>query len=58
MTEEEARDALFNLHYEYMLHTPKERLKLYDEYRDQREYIKSELARTIREKKEGEMKTK
>lgn len=43
MTEEEAKNALFKLHYEYMSHTPKERLKLYDEYIARRNEIKNEL---------------
>ena len=33
MTELEAKEALFKLHLEYMDHTPKERLKLYEEYK-------------------------
>ena len=34
MTEEEAKNALFKLHLEYMKHPPKERLKLYEEYKE------------------------
>lgn len=52
MTEEEqARKALFELHYQYMLHPPKERLELYDEYREKRAEIRAELIKLIREKK-------
>ena len=50
MTEEEARKALFQIHYEYMMHTPNERLKLYDEYQKKRSEIKKELARYMIEK--------
>ena len=34
MTEEEAKKALFQVHYEYMMHPPKERLELYNEYQE------------------------
>ena len=43
MTEEEAKVALFKVHTEYMSHTPKERLRLYDEYRNKRAEIKKAL---------------
>ena len=33
MTEEEARNSLFQLHFEYMSHPPKERLDLYEKYK-------------------------
>lgn len=33
MTEDEAKQALFQINYEYMKHTPEERLKLYDGYK-------------------------
>lgn len=46
MTEEEAKNALFNIHLEYMKHTPEERLKLYDEYIENRNKIKKELAKS------------
>ena len=52
MTEEEARNALFQLHFEYMTHPPKERLKLYDEYQQNRSRIREELIKTIYEQKE------
>ena len=32
MTEIEAKNELFKIHQEYMKHSPKERLKLYNEY--------------------------
>lgn len=51
MTEEEAKKALFQIHYEYMMHTPKERLKLYGEYQKKRNEIKQELVRTMMEKR-------
>lgn len=53
MTEDESRKALFQLHYNYMSHPPKERLKLYDEYKRQREEIRKELARAIIERKKN-----
>lgn len=58
MTEEEAKKALFQIHYEYMMHTPKERLDLYDEYQEKRRQIKSELAKAMLAKKENQPKTK
>lgn len=58
MTEDEARNALFELHFEYMTHSPKERLKLYDEYREKRSKIREELTKYIVEKKESNVKTK
>lgn len=56
MTEEEARCALFKLHQEYMKHTPKERLELYDDYQKNRCKIRDELIRSVSEKKEGKVK--
>ena len=58
MTEEESRKALFELNNEYMSHTPKERLELYEEYREKREQIRHELARAKYEKIQNETKTK
>lgn len=58
MTEDEAKRALFQIHYEYMMHTPKERLALYDEYQEKRGKIKKELAKFIMERKEEELKEK
>lgn len=43
MSEEEASKALIALNYEYMQHTPKERLELYDKYREERTKIKEKL---------------
>ena len=43
MTEEESRLKLFKLNKEYMKHTKEERLKLYDEYRLNREIIQEQL---------------
>lgn len=54
MTEQEARDELFKLHFEYMMHTPKEREKLYDEYIEKRRKIKEELSKLVLERKEKE----
>lgn len=56
MTEEEAKKALFQVHYEYMMHPPKERLELYDEYQEKRNKIKRELAKLYLAKKEEENK--
>ena len=58
MTEEEARKALFQLHFEYMTHTPKERVKLYDEYQRNRSKIREELIKTLYKQKEKELKNK
>lgn len=58
MTEEEAREALFKIHWEYMKHTPNERLELYDEYIENRKKIKKELSKLIMDKKEIESKIK
>lgn len=43
MTEEEAKKALFELHFWYMSHDKSERLKLYDEYQEKRRDIKKKL---------------
>ena len=58
MTEEEAREALFKLNQEYMSHTPKERLKLYESYRAEREKIMFELKRNKLAEKGIELKKK
>ena len=58
MTEEEARQALFELHFSYINNPPKVRLELYDEYREKRARIREELARLKRETLEQEIKTK
>ena len=50
MTEEESRNALFSLNKEYMSHSKKERLKLYDEYIKSRVAIKEALKQNILEK--------
>lgn len=56
MTEDEAKKALFEVHYEYMMHTPKERLKLYDEYQKKRSEIKRELAKMYMSQKEKQFR--
>lgn len=58
MTPEEARTSLLALHAEYMTHSSKERLKLYDEYRSKRNKIMEELKKYKQENKECEIKTK
>lgn len=58
MTEEEARTALFELHFEYMTHSSKERLKLYDEYRAKRNQIMEQLREYKLENNENKIKTK
>lgn len=58
MTEQEAKEALFKLHFEYMSHPPKKRLKLYDKYQEERTKIKKALAMSKIEKLENERKTK
>lgn len=52
MTELEAKEALFRLHLEYMNHTPKERLQLYEEYKYKRNLIKEALLSFVNEQKE------
>lgn len=51
MTEEEAKSALFKIHQEYMKHSPKERIKLYGEYREKRNQIKEALSSLVSKKK-------
>ena len=58
MTPEEAREALLALHFEYMKHSSKERLKLYDEYRSKRNKIMEELKEYKQESQESKVKTK
>ena len=56
MTEQEAKEALFKLNYEYMHHSPKERLELYDEYIKQRAEIQKNLRKAMLERKQNEQK--
>ena len=56
MTEQEAKEALFNLNFEYMSHPPKQRLKLYDEYIQKRAEIQKELRKAMLERKQNEQK--
>ena len=58
MTEEEAKTELFKIHKEYMKHSPKERLKLYGEYREKRNKVKEALANLISSRKLELVKTK
>ena len=58
MTEEEARKATFKLNQEYMSHTPKERLELYETYREERAKIRKALAEKRLAEKGIEMKKK
>lgn len=58
MTEEEARQALFDLYFEYINNPPKVRLELYDEYREKRAQITAELKKLKRERIEQEIKVK
>lgn len=58
MTELEAKQALFQLHQEYMAHKPKERLKLYDEYISKRNQIKEALMQYVEETKLNETKVR
>ena len=51
MTEEEAKNALFELNKEYMSHTKKERLRLYDEYKKNRNTIREALIKHVNELK-------
>ena len=43
MTEEEAKQRLFQIHYEYMQHSKEERLELYEEYKNKRKQIRDAL---------------
>jgi len=58
MTEEEAKSELFKIHQEYMKHSPKERLRLYDEYREKRNKVKEALSSLINQNKLELAKTK
>lgn len=58
MTEDEAKKALFQVHYEYMMHNPREREALYEDYQNKRNLIKKELARAIMSRKEAEFNSK
>ena len=58
MTEEEAKYELFKIHKEYMNHSPKERLKLYNEYKEKRNRVKEALANLISSRKLELIKTK
>jgi len=58
MTETEAKIELFKIHQEYMKHSPKERLKLYDEYREKRNRVKEALANLVNQNKLELVKTK
>ena len=58
MTEQEAKDALFKLHFEYMTHTPKERAELYQEYIEKRAKIHKALAEAKIKKLENQPKKK
>ena len=58
MTEEEAKKALFSLHFEYMKLPPLERKEKQAEYQEKRTQIKHALTRTRFEMKEKEKETK
>ena len=58
MTEEEAKKELFELHYWYMSHTPKERGKLYDDYIQKRKTIRKALSDYIISKNENVQRKK
>lgn len=55
MTEDEAKKALFEIHQEYMKHPKEERLRLYDEYQNKRNSIKTALANMRLETDENTM---
>lgn len=56
MTEDEAKKALFQIHYDYMMHEPNERLKLYDEYIQKRDEVKKALAKAKINRSEDNIK--
>ena len=58
MTEEELKQALFDIRLEYMMHTPKEKEELYEEHIKKLEDIKKQLTRLVMERKEKEVKIK
>ena len=58
MTEEEARKALFELHFNHMKLNPNERKAKEAEYQQKRAIIRHELAKTMIERKEKEIKIK
>ena len=58
MTELESKEALFQLHKEYMTHKPKERLRLYDEYIKKRNEIKESLIEYVSEIKLKKIKVR
>ena len=58
MTEEEAREALFKLNFEYMSNPPRERDKLYEKYAEERAKIRHALARAKLKKMQEEESNK
>ena len=56
MTEDEAREAIFKLNNEYMMHSREERLELYDEYKRKRAEIRQLLSDGIMKNKEKQFK--
>lgn len=58
MTEEEARKALFKIHFDYMMLPREKRNEEYPKYQEKRRKIKKALAKAITEIKENEAKTK
>jgi len=58
MTEKEARDALFKLHHEYMMHGPNERLELYEDYKAKRAEIRKQLTLLMVERHPKELQEK
>ena len=58
MTEEESRKALFELNKEYMNHTAKERVELYQQYQEKRGIIRKALINAMIQKKLEETKQK
>lgn len=55
LTEEESRILLFKINQEYMSHPPKERLALYEKYKNDREKVRQALIKSI---EFGKSKTK
>lgn len=47
LTEEESKIMLFKINQEYMSHSPKERINLYEKYKDDREKIRQALIRSV-----------
>lgn len=53
MTEEKSKQALFQIHEEYMKHSPEERVVLYEDYQKKRNEVKHELLEYVSKKNQN-----